>query len=177
MTRHPARLVTAALAVAALAGAWAPGGVLPRPAAPARRVDALRDCRAAAVRARFPVACPQAWPRGALPFWADGVGYRACGRGRVTRRRWTWVGAHVRAGGRYGEIVVASAPGELSPRRLVDAFRRVGAVVGWHAPGRTYAVGVSGRLHDRALAARVARSVVLVGAAPSAPRRSRPRTG
>jgi hypothetical protein len=145
------------LAFAALAGAWAPAPA-PGPA------GAARDCRAAAVRAGLPVACPRSWPAGAFTFWANGVGSRTCAGGRVTRRRWTWIGAEV---GR-GAIVYASAPGRVSPRRLMDALRATTAIAAWHAGGRTYAVGVSGRLHDRRLAARLARKAVLVGAAPSA---------
>jgi hypothetical protein len=153
------------LAWAAIAGAWAPA---PAPAT----AGWTQECRAAAAQAGFPVACPRSWPAGAFTFWANGVGSRTCAGGRVTRRRWTWVGAEV---GR-GAIVYASAPGRVSPRRLTDALRATAAIAAWHAGGRTYAVGVSGRLHDRRLAARLARTAVLVVAAPSARPRSQPRT-
>ncbi len=155
--------------VVAVAGAMAAPTAAARPAgaSPHLPVSAVRRaCVAAARRAGFPVACPRGLPAGARPFWANGVGGGGgCGPARVARRRWTWVGAaSFRVGGRWGSLVVASAPGHVSARRLIRALplRASGPLVSWHRDGHTYAVSVTGRVHDRRLEARIARQVTLV---------------
>jgi hypothetical protein len=60
-------------------------------------------------------------------------------------------------------VVVASAPGFVSARRLIRALPwwASGPLVTWHRHGHTYAVSVLGRVHDRRMEARIAATAVL----------------
>jgi hypothetical protein len=79
-------------------------------------------CLRAASRARFPIACPAALPRGSHPFWATGFSRGECDLGScgpVSLPRWTWVGTYFPIDRGLAHVVVASVPREIDPQRFV----------------------------------------------------------
>jgi hypothetical protein len=162
----------AVMAAGCGAGVVAPAGGPPvtvkRNVAAREGARTVRECRAAARHAGFPIACPTGLPRAAYVFWANGRGGSECGAARSAPRmwRWTWVGARFSVGGTSHEVILANVPRRVSARALKDSAG--GTSLGrtaliWHEHGRTYAIGVTGRNPAaRRIEAAQARRLVLV---------------